>query len=237
MASALASPPPLMTGGSPDLKRHARRFLERALVISALVHLTAVGLFRAADERSRAREAVDSKMIGGIVDLIPHLFPPPIARNWSPVPAVSPEKGVFIPVEKISRPEVEITRPGIPYIPVGPSALPGGGGKDGPDLELGPPGEEPALPFKPVDTLPTTLLAPRPPYPEWAREAGIEGAVLLKVLVGVDGLPKQVEILSGPKGLREEAARAVSRWTFVPAMTSHQPVELWVQVTVVFTLQ
>ena len=59
MAPALASPPPLLPGGSPDLKRHARKFLERALVISALVHFTAAGVFRAADERGRAREAAE----------------------------------------------------------------------------------------------------------------------------------------------------------------------------------
>jgi protein TonB len=206
-------------------------------VISALVHLTAVGLFRAAEERSRAREAVDSRRIGGIVELIPRFFPPPTIRNWSPVPVPPATNGVFTPVDRIARPEVEITKPGAYYPPETAAPSQGGDGKDGPDIHPGPPRDEPMAPFTPVDTPPTPLQAPRPPYPEWAREAGIEGTVVLKVLVGVDGIPKQVEILRGPKGLRDEAAHAVSRWTFTPGLASHRPVEVWVEVPVVFTLQ
>jgi len=237
MASALASPPPLLSGGSPDLKRNARKFLERALVVSALVHLAAVGAFRAAEERSRAREGDEVKRVPGIVDLIPHLFPPPVIRNWSPPAAPPSTSGIITPVQKIERPEVDITPPGDFYPPETVTPSRGEGGKGGAATTPDAPTEEPLRPFTAVDTPPVPLQAPRPPYPEWAREAGIEGTVVLKVLVGVDGIPKQVEILRGPKGLRDEAARAVSRWTFTPGLSNHRPVEVWVEVPVVFTLQ
>jgi len=234
MASALASPPPPWSFGSADLKRNARKFFERALVISALVHLAAVGAFRAAEERSRARDVLDTQRIKGKITVIDVFELPPI-RNWVVAPSHPSAKGVFFPVDK-PKELMEITGPEARYTPeavgIGPTT------NNGAEriIDPGPPGGEVLQPFRHVDTPPTPKVAPKPPYPEWAKEARIEGTVLLRVLVGVDGIPKRVEVVRGPNGLKEEAAKAVARWIFDPGLSDHQPIEVWVQVPITFRL-
>ncbi len=238
MASALASPPPLFSGGSADLKANARRFLERALLISALVHLAAVGMFRAALERFASTE---EEMI---VTVPPRWSPPviftpriiPIPWNWRPPVAPPTKVGVFVPVPKPQF--VPPTDHGLvvsPYapLPVDPRSNPGGKNPGG-DA----PGQpEPPPPFVPAaDTPPVPIVAPRPAYPQWAREAGIEGRVLVRVLVGMDGIPKSAVIVSGPKGLIEGVVDAVLRWRFKPGLANKQPVEVWVEIPITFRL-
>ena len=237
MASALASPPPLFSGGSSDLKANARRFLERALVISALAHLAAVGVFRAALERFAATEeevpvATDHWTDPTIV------LPPihPIPWDWRPPAAPPADIGVYLPVERQDFPSPIDRDPGVSRydpIPADPNGSPGGenpGGKP-PDQP------EPMRPFRPAaDTPPVPIVAPRPAYPPWAREAGIEGRVLVRVLVGKDGIPKSAVIVSGPKGLIEGVVDAVLRWKFKPGLANKEPVEVWVEIPISFRL-
>ncbi|MBI3268465.1 MAG: energy transducer TonB [Planctomycetes bacterium] len=78
-----------------------------------------------------------------------------------------------------------------------------------------------------------------PPYPARARRAGWEGAVLLDVLVGVDGACRQARILasSGHPVLDEAALRAVKEWRFEPARQAGRPVESHVELPVEFRLR
>lgn len=77
-----------------------------------------------------------------------------------------------------------------------------------------------------------------PRYPAEALASRVEGTVILRVLVGLDGSPSQVEIDRSSGDLRlDEAARAkVSDWRFNPASKAGEPVEGWVQVPVTFSL-
>ena len=232
MTFAYASPPPFRFGPA-DLKAHARKFLERALVISALVHLSAAGLFRAAQER--AGDDLDLK-IPGIVELIPHVVPPPPPpENWVPKGESRPDDGVIVPVNRTDLPPVtfnpgETSRDYSKQIVGEPR-----GGADGTTTEPGPTVEK-QQPFTVVDQEPVPAFAPKPPYPEWAMEAGVEGKVILNVLVGTDGIPKNVVILSGPKALGQEAAKAIARWRFRPGRSGKDSVEAWVQVPVNYIL-
>jgi protein TonB len=70
--------------------------------------------------------------------------------------------------------------------------------------------------------------APAPAYPRAALHAGIEGTVLLQVLVDVDGRPLQVNInrSSGDRRLDFAAREQVLRhWRFRPAMRDGQAVQ------------
>jgi len=70
--------------------------------------------------------------------------------------------------------------------------------------------------------------APSPPYPRDALRAGLQGTVMLRVLVDVDGRPLEVEVeqSSGHRELDIAARRHVLRhWTFRPAMMAGQPVQ------------
>ena len=67
-----------------------------------------------------------------------------------------------------------------------------------------------------------------PPYPRVAISDGVEGVVLLRVLVGTDGKPIEVSVekSSGHRVLDREAQRHVQRtWTFRPAMRDGQAVQ------------
>ncbi len=76
-----------------------------------------------------------------------------------------------------------------------------------------------------LDSQPTVIGDVRIPYPEDARSRGIEGTVVLSVLVDETGRVQSVKVLSGPgAGLDQAAAKAVERIRFRPAMRKGQPV-------------
>lgn len=93
------------------------------------------------------------------------------------------------------------------------------------------------------DPLPSTRLeyasAPAPTYPREALLNGIQGTVVLKVLVDVDGKPLSVEIerSSGNRRLDDAARRQVLRkWMFRPAIRDGQAVQVYGIVPVNFSL-
>ena len=88
------------------------------------------------------------------------------------------------------------------------------------------------------DTRPIAINKPRPNYTEEARKQKVEGVVLARVLIGVDGLVKQVTIRRGlAAGLNEEAIKAVTQMRFRPAMKSGQQVPAWISIEVEFNLR
>lgn len=63
------------------------------------------------------------------------------------------------------------------------------------------------------------------PYPDEARRAGIEGAVLLRVTVDATGEVAEAKILRGPGyGLEEAALRAIRQFRFKPARKAGEAV-------------
>jgi protein TonB len=90
--------------------------------------------------------------------------------------------------------------------------------------------------FVAFDELPVLLSIQPPTYPELVRQAGIDGTVLVQVLVGKDGKVKQAIAVEGPDVLRPEAVRAAKTALFKPALQGTSPVEVWVQVPIVFAL-
>jgi protein TonB len=85
---------------------------------------------------------------------------------------------------------------------------------------------------------PRPLAQPRPLYPEIARRARREGAVILSVILAEDGRVRDLEVVSGlPFGLSEAAAEAVARWRYEPARLAGRAVPVRMTVTVNFRLQ
>ena len=84
------------------------------------------------------------------------------------------------------------------------------------------------------------LVTPPPPYPRATALAGIQGNVLLKVLVDVDGRPLQVAIeqSSGNRLLDRTARDYVLRhWRFQPAMQDGRAVQAYGLVPIAFSMQ
>lgn len=73
-------------------------------------------------------------------------------------------------------------------------------------------------------------------YPEIARQSGIEGRVVAKVLVGADGSVIKVGGISGPEVFRDEVSDKVMNLRFNPAIQGGQTVKCWVSVPFSFTL-
>ena len=76
-----------------------------------------------------------------------------------------------------------------------------------------------------------------PQYPDLAREARIQGVVILKTLIDDEGNVADIEVLKSlPMGLSEAAVDAVKQWKFRPAMVDGTPVPANHNVTVNFQL-
>jgi protein TonB len=75
-----------------------------------------------------------------------------------------------------------------------------------------------------------------PAYPELAREAGIEGEVLVRVLVGTDGFVHAVELAKGVLGLDDAALAAARTAVFRPAEQQGRAVAAWMVIPIEFSL-
>ena len=76
-----------------------------------------------------------------------------------------------------------------------------------------------------------------PEYSDEARKEKIEGVCVLYVVVGPDGLPRDIRVqrVLG-HGLDEKAIEAVRQWKFEPALKDGKPVAVAVNVEVTFHL-
>lgn len=93
------------------------------------------------------------------------------------------------------------------------------------------------VPLPPGTTRPPHLLHKvEPIFPEEARQAKIEGTVVLKVTISSDGTVRDASIVSGPLMLLQAAIDAVNQWQFEPARTNGQPVDAQAQIEVNFRL-
>ncbi|MBI3668996.1 MAG: TonB family protein [Acidobacteria bacterium] len=77
----------------------------------------------------------------------------------------------------------------------------------------------------------------QPAYPDVAKQAGVQGTVVLKVFIGKDGDVQEVKVLSGEPVLAEAAADAVRRWRYQPTVLDGKLVNVVTTVTVEFRLK
>ena len=77
-----------------------------------------------------------------------------------------------------------------------------------------------------------------PAYPEFARQKGWQGTVVLKALVEEDGTCSRVEVeqSSGHGVLDRSAVQAVKQWEFSPARFGNNPYAVLTRVPVRFIL-
>ena len=75
-----------------------------------------------------------------------------------------------------------------------------------------------------------------PRYPPLARQARVQGRVLLEAIIGDDGTIQKLRAISGHPLLVPAALSAVKRWRYRPTLLNGQPVPVITQVEVRFTL-
>jgi len=75
-----------------------------------------------------------------------------------------------------------------------------------------------------------------PQYPSLARQARIQGIVMLRAVISREGKIENLQVISGHPMLVEAAIDAVRQWRYRPYYLNNEPVEVETQVTVNFTL-
>ncbi|HEX8537400.1 MAG TPA: TonB family protein, partial [Cystobacter sp.] len=132
--------------------------------------------------------------------------------------------------------EVASVSPGVEGVVAG---IVGGviGGREG--GLLGATGGE-ALELKQVARAPEVLAQVKPRYPRRAKADGIEGLVLVRIIIGTDGRvePEHTRVIRSVPELDAAAISAVSQWRFSPAIGRQgRPVRVIVEIPVQFSLK
>ena len=97
--------------------------------------------------------------------------------------------------------------------------------------------DEALVPFVDLTEKPKVLSAAKPVYPEPARKAGVEGKVILKVLIDTDGKVSQTRILKSTPPLDPAAIAAAKKFKFAPAKMNGKPVKVWMTIPFQFRLK
>ena len=86
---------------------------------------------------------------------------------------------------------------------------------------------------------PQLLVADAEPYPAIAQRLGQQGKVELKLAIGVDGMPRGVEVMtsSGHRALDLAAVRQAERFRYRPARANGEAVASFAIVPIRFVLE
>ena len=163
-------------------------------------------------------------------------FSPP-ERSPEPIPFDVPAGRPEDPPVVSLPPEVESATPSIVEIerPPGPAVVAIPVDPPAPPPEADPP---PVIVRASVEVDPPEVVHEvRPLYTEAARRAGVQGVVILELVIGTDGAVESVRVLRGlPLGLTQNAVDAVRQWRFRPSAYRDHPVRVRYVLTVRFTL-
>ncbi len=91
--------------------------------------------------------------------------------------------------------------------------------------------------YTPYDQPPKIISRIKLQYPPSAQKSGIEGRVLLKVLVGKTGSVQEVEVVKSIPELDEAAIKAVKNVKFKPGKYKNKPVSVWVRIPIDFEIK
>jgi periplasmic protein TonB len=112
----------------------------------------------------------------------------------------------------------------------------GTGGGDAPAPEATP--EPPSGPVRVGGQIkaPSKLKDVAPKYSDMARQARVQGVVVLECVISPDGRVTNVKVLRGIPLLDGSAVEAVKQWVYSPTLLNGQPVAVVMTVTVNFKL-
>jgi len=76
----------------------------------------------------------------------------------------------------------------------------------------------------------------QPVYPTIAKQAHIQGTVVLHAIIAKDGTVQELQLNGGPPLLVRAAMDAVKQWRYQPTMLNGEPVEVDTTISVIFSL-
>jgi protein TonB len=99
-------------------------------------------------------------------------------------------------------------------------------------------GGVPSVPSGPIGFKGPVLISHiEPSYPAVARQQHAEGDVLVRVIIGKNGIPRQMQVVRGDVRLVPAALEVIPQWRYKPALLSGQPTDSQLVVTVSFRLR
>ncbi len=213
-----------------------RTFLVAALAASLCLHALAV-LLAPHGAISRLPESFVIEVIPLPVPPAPPPPPPP-AKVETPRASPRAPRAVVKPATPAPPAATVEDAKGEAPVPVGPPALPIFKAPLGePPQSIGPPTARPSSAATVVETAAALEIEVKPAYPDEAREAGVDGEVLLRVTIGPDGRVEDVKVVETPGfGLEVAARAAILRARFKPATRDGQPVRTTLTYRYVFRL-
>jgi TonB family protein len=81
---------------------------------------------------------------------------------------------------------------------------------------------------------PKKVVDVQPVYPEDAKAAGLEGYVILDIVIGEDGSVIEAGVMRSIPALDSAAIDAVRQWQFEPTLLNGEPVEIEMTVSIKF---
>jgi len=228
-----------MPYGAPELMEVAETYLTRALTVAmvtlVVVFVALLGLMFWLNNRPQETSTI-------VVPFRELAAPPPLT-DATPPPKVQvttqvapPAAAVPVPVPDAEAPQEQTIASQEELSAATPSVSTQG---DGDNIVVAPPAEDELPKFGEyvyVEELPEAITRIPPTYPDIAREAGVDGTVLVQALVGKDGKVKDVKVTKSIPMLDASAVAAVKQWVFKPALSNNKPVAVWVAVPVKFSL-
>ena len=227
-----------MPYGAPELMEVAKRYMFRATlagigtIIGAFVLMFVVNLIITQQQKSIPVVQMQ------VSDLA---APPPLTQDTPPpqvqvTPAAAPPAAAIpVPVPDAEAPQEQTIMSQEEIATSTPGMAEAG---EGQQIVVAP--SEDDLPrfgdYVYVEELPEAVTRIAPIYPDLAREAGVDGTVMVQALVGKDGKVKDVRVVKSIPMLDDAAKVAVRRWVFKPALSNNKPVAVWVGVPVKFSL-
>ena len=228
-----------MPYGAPELKDVAKKYMFRGVLVGSGVWVLVYLLSFAAFEFSK-RTPHETRVV--VVPYRELAAPPPLTEAAPPpqvqvaVPVAPPSVAIPVPVPDAEAPadQTIASQQEIAQMTPGVSTE----GQEG-ELVVAPPSEEELPQFGQyvyVEELPEAVTKVQPIYPDLAREAGVDGTVMVQALVGKDGRVKDTKVVKSIPMLDQAATTAVKGWVFKPALSNNKPVAVWVAVPVRFSL-
>ena len=97
---------------------------------------------------------------------------------------------------------------------------------------------KPNFKFIAYDTPPEPMTPIKPIYPKIAKQAGIEGQVLVRCFIDKEGKVKETIVIKGipNTGLNESAVTALRKTKFRPAQQRENPVGVWITIPINFKI-
>lgn len=229
-----------MPYGAPDLLAASRPHLARALTVSSAMASLAfalamtIGLHMPPPRVVRIPGQTQSHDIDEIKVIRDPVWQPPGRPTTARTGVVVPVSPATKASEWIAPAELRPDFPALTGLDSEAGAAPGAGTGSGPVVEVDPP---PGT-YTYFDVLPKEIVRIKPAYPDLAREAGVEGPVIIQALIGKDGHVKSAFVdprFSIPL-LNDAALAAAKQWVFTPAMANGHPVTVWYAITYHFVL-